>query len=554
MRIDTAAKRPWVGRLPRWDLVLPCLLIVLMASPLVWFMLPSNFDSLKESFEPLKTLKFIHSKGRAFHKWGPMPAFVYAPVYAPAMAYWYVTGQFGKPSEDYPYGFPRPHEQMGVLIALARLTTLAIGVAATAYLGWVLARATGSRWAGFLAVLFCVATSPELIDYYVATKPDGLMLAFLAAAMGVYTLIVWEGLTLRKGVALSILAVFSVSCKELTALVFVLPYVGIAVVGWLGSRGDRVARRRFLGAYAATIAAGLVAYALINIVYAPATWQERMRLWLMGPGKDPEVWAPPGYTTWEYLLDVGRGLLQNFDAGGLAVFALAMVVSAVCSVRNRLMFWLPTVGFLVAVILTAGYMPAYFLTPVNLTATLPVAACFAYLGRAQLPWLPRRSGVVVLILLAGFNLWGANAAWARPRTRSPFTSERYCLSSVNKNDLVFLELLWVRQPGIHRLTYLGFNVDDRPLGELMSRPERMPDVIIYSREGLIWLADFDKRPARNAAFEETGFSYIRFSGFEPLGYRLTEVVSPRLPWPIDSRVFPWYAVRKIDDLMIYRRQ
>ena len=87
----------------------------------------------------------------------------------------------------------------------------------------------------------------------------------------------------------------------------------------------------------------------------------------------------------------------------------------------------------------------------------------------------------------------------------------------------------------------------------MSQPERMPDVVLVSREELTWLADFVKRPARNEMMKLTGFSYDRFEGFEPLGYRLVEVVTPRLPWPLNARVFPWYRVPSGNDLMVYRR-
>ena len=221
---------------PRWYLVAPCLLIALYAAPLVLYRVPSNLDTLDESFEPLKTLKFIQTKGKAYHKWGPMPAFVYAPVYAPSMAYWYLTGDLNRPSGDYPYGFARPHEQQGFLIVLARLTGLALGIAATAYLGWVLARLTGSTAAAGLALLFCIATSPEVVFKYVDSKPDGLMLAFLAGAMAIYARIVEDGLTRGRGVALSLLAVFSISCKELTAPAFVLPHLGILASGWHQSR------------------------------------------------------------------------------------------------------------------------------------------------------------------------------------------------------------------------------------------------------------------------------------------------------------------------------
>ena len=436
---------------------------------------------------------------------------------------------------------------------LARLTGLAVAIACTTYLGWSLARVTGSAWAACLALVFCVSTSPELVFKFVATKPDGLMLAFLAAAMGVYALIVSEGLTWRRGVALSVLAVMSISCKELTAPTFVFPYLGIAVAGWLQSRGDRGNRRRFAVDYGLTIAAGLIAYAMLNIVYAPSTWLARMHEWLGGPGKDPAVWAPPEYTALAYLRDVMNGLLYNFDAGGLAVVGMAAVVSIIAPVRHRLMFWLPTVSFLAIVVATAGYMPGYFLGPVSLTATIPVAAAFAHLARVQLPSPVRVVGNLAVAAAVAFNLWGGNMAWARAMIIFPLTHERYCLASIDKDELIFTGNYYVRQTGADRLSYLGFNVDDRPLGALMDQPERLPDVVVVSREELTWLADFVKRPARNEMMKLTGFSYDRFEGFESLGYKLVEVVTPRLPWPLDARAFPWYAVSPGDDLMVYRR-
>src|SRR5262249_59638869 len=101
------------------------------------------------------------------------------------------------------------------------------------------------------------------------------------------------------------------SCKELTAAAYILPYLGIAAAGWRRTSGDPEARRRFLRSLAATLAAVPVAYALVNVVYAPASWWEHVQIWLSGPGKDPAVWAPPGYTLQAYLWDVWAGLCQN---------------------------------------------------------------------------------------------------------------------------------------------------------------------------------------------------------------------------------------------------
>jgi hypothetical protein len=393
----------------------PCVVILLLASTLVTFDVPNNVDRLDESGEPLKTLKFVYTRGRAFAKWPPLPQFLYVPVYAVPIAYWYPAGDFSKPSTDFPYGFTRPFEQQGFLIVLARSVGLAIGIGCVWLYGRALYRFTGSAATVFLALTLCLATSPELVFKFVATKPDGLMLAFLAASMAVYTDILSTGLTRRRGILLSVLAVFSISCKELTAPVYILPYAGLAVAGWVRTSGISWQRRRFLVDSSITVVAGWATYLLLNVVYAPATWLERMRFWLSGPGKDPDVWAPPGYTLSAYLWDAFVGLFFNLGPGGMAIVAVALAISVLAPVKHRLLAWLPTLGFLVIVVLTAGYMPNYFLGPLNVTLALPVAAILASAERrwveASSPAI-RAAVAVSIAVLCLANAWHANLTWA----------------------------------------------------------------------------------------------------------------------------------------------
>jgi hypothetical protein len=368
---------PWSLLAAHFHVIIPCALILLYASPLVFHQIPNNFDTLNESFEPIKTLKFVYYKGRAFHKWGPMPDLIYAPVYARLLAYWYLRGELGNISTDYPYGFKHPFQQQGALIVVARITGLVIASVGILLYGKALTRMTGSRPAVLLALTLCVATSPELISAFVATKPDGLMLAFLAGSMAAYTDILAGGLNKRRGFFLSFLAVCSISCKELTAPLYVLPYAAIAVRGLACSGGEISARRRFLVDYAFTVAVGIVAYLLINVVYAPATWRLRMVEWLWGAGKDPAVWAPPGYTWQAYLHDAVRGALCNLGIGGAVIVVIALTISLISPVKDRLLLWSPSAGFVLIVIITAGYMPSYFLSPSNVAVVLPVAGALA---------------------------------------------------------------------------------------------------------------------------------------------------------------------------------
>lgn len=128
----------------------PAVLILLFAGALVTWDLPNNLDRLSESGEPLKTLKFVYTRGRDLSKWPPMPQFLYAPVYAVPIAYWYLTGDLNKPITDYPYGLTRPFEQQGLLIVLARSVGLAISIGCVVLYGRALYGLTRSAAAVFL--------------------------------------------------------------------------------------------------------------------------------------------------------------------------------------------------------------------------------------------------------------------------------------------------------------------------------------------------------------------------------------------------------------------
>jgi hypothetical protein len=553
----------WLANIPRWlvehyEAVVPGVLIVLLVQGTVLYQMPGNFCTIDESHEPLQTLRFVSTKGRTVFKWGPVPSFINAPLYAPWLIYWRWTGDLAQPSTDYPYGLAHPFQQQGTLIVTARLAGLVIGVVCVGVYALGLRRLTGSRLAVFLAVVLCVATSPELIYKFVSTKPDGLMIAFLTASMGVYAVIVADGLTRRRGIALAVLATLSVSCKEQTVPAYVLPFLGMLVDGWRRSVGDPTARRRFLADYLGMLAAGVLSYLVVNVVYAPSTWLERLRV-VFGPLKDSSIWAGSNWSPSLYLADTGDALLYNFGPGGIAILVVALVVSLRAPVPRKVLLWLPFLGYLVIVVGTAGYMPRYFLAPLNALAATPVAAALAYLGDPWWESAPRPgrvaavAGLAVLLVLNG---WVANFAWARLRMLPDPIIERYCLEAVSRDELIHTANMNPRQPGADRLSLLGFHVDDRSLGEIMNRPAEMPEVILIGREHLMWLLDFRNVPNRDAAFNEwTGHAYSRFEGFEPLGYRLEAVVHPDLPrWLLPPWVpWPWYRVPATADVLVYRR-
>jgi hypothetical protein len=539
-------RRAWI--------IVPCALVLLYGGPLIVYQLPNNFDTLTESFEPLKTLKFIYSRGRAFHKWGPMSSLIYAPVYALPMTYWYHEGDIASVGTAYPYGFKRPFEQVGALIALARTVGLLFAMFSIVVYGRALTRITGSRLAACLALTLCIATSSRLLTDFVSTKPDGLMLAFLILSMAVYTDIVASGLTRQRGCLLSVLAVCSISCKELTAALYIPLFAGLAVAGIarLSAPGER---RRFVGDYMFAVAVGVLTYLMLNVAYAPATWRLRMAEWLVGPGMDSRVWAPAGYTFLAHVSDALHGAVDNFGPGAMPLVAAALIMTPVRATTNQILLWLPAIGFVTFVMTTTGYVPDYFLSPLNVVVVLPVAVTLAAAEESSLQRRRRVrfAFVTILLVMCLMNAWAAGAVWVRASLLPAALEEKYCVENVSRRELIHTANLWVRQPGADRLSYLGFDVDDRPLGDVMTRKGRDPDVILISREELTWLAEFKMRPARDAMLVPTGYHYRDFPGLESRGYRVETVIQRHVPRVFD---IPWLrdlCLRSTSDILVFRR-
>ncbi len=490
------------GKLRQYGcLLLPCAAILAYALPIIGALLPNNFDELDESYEPVNTLALLVGSNPSGSHWGPMPSFLYAPVYAPFLYTWHRQGDFHRTSGGYPYGFRRPFEQQGMLILLARLTGLGIGLLATGYYGIALIRASGSRLAAVIALTVCIATGPDIVYKFVSTKPDGLMLAFLAVSMAAYAAIVTEGLTFGRGALLGVSAAASVSCKEGTVPAYVAIFLWIAL--WALRNYPGGARRRFFGRYAATLAVGIGAYAVIDVVYAPAAWWAHIRYWT-GSATAAAIWAPASYPLPAYFADVVRGLLYNLGPGGCASVVAALFVSIVWRPKGILPAWIATFGYLVLWVLTVRYTGRNFMAPVNILVAFPVALAFAQAQRSLSLFAPlyiRRFAIAATVLLCAVSLWAGNMAWVCLDQLPPVLEERYSAGQITKTESIHLANMWTRLPGSSRLSNLGFRVDDRPLGALLHRPADFPDVILIDGAEKTWLRGFKGESGARRIFQ-----------------------------------------------------
>ncbi len=505
--------------------VLPAVLVLALlalAVPSLGFLLPNTVDETVESVEPLQTFRYLRSFGTATDPWGPLPHLLYALPYGALLAWWRLQGDFPQASFDYPYGFVRPHEQLGDLILSARwvgLLAVAVGLVG---LYRALGRASGSRLAAALAVGVSTVGSPELAIALGTTKPDALMLAFFALALAEYALILEHGANRQRALRLVLCSVASISCKMLTAPVLAAMCLA---VWWLPDASGRRAMQDRRHGWAA-LSWGALAYFLLNVAPAPLVWLESMQVALFGKLIDADIWAAPEQTLRSFLFDGARGMLETVGTlAGLALLA-AFAWSMLRDRRRAFGLWLPFFTHGAAVVLIAGYMPSYFLSPLAIAACLPVAYVLAraLAARRGLGLATALSAMVVLHWLSACAYMSAHRAWHPSRLCEDFARQAGAGRSLVRLNL------WGNHPGSSRLAYLGVSTDERALDLVLHDPGKLPELIVVDRAHWKWVQDLTDRPARAAMLlEESGHDYRGGVHLGEFGYREAPSLGAELP-------------------------
>jgi len=541
------SRKPRAGLLARSaHFVIPLLILILFAAPSVTFLLPATQDYLGEIYQPIQALKFFKTRGKQFHKYGPAPNFILAPGYGATLAYWKITGSFDKPADKFPYGFARPFEQMGFLIFQSRLMFLLLGVVALAYLAHTMHNVTGNGWAVGFALLFCVATNYALIDQLPSPRPDSGMIAFSALALAMYVRMLFAGLTVRRGVWFSVWGVLAISCKELAAPMFVLPYLGLI---WLAYReGNIVARRTIRWSFLT----GVIGYALLNIIYAPGAWKMRMHFWLAGPGIDADVWGHGGGPIGR-IVGFGQCLLDNLGPGGTVIVPLALLAFVIARPKQWLMLVLPAISVTLLGLAKIQYPADRFYTILCL-AMVPVVTVGldAMMNRPA----AKRVAIGAMVVLGAVNLWFATFALFHHHSTFEYVTERHALALDDRAAAKFyLFNNFPPIPGATRLEYHGLKHDTRSIQQIAAARTDLPDWIYATHGKLHFFEDARKLPARAAMIKkDSGFDVTTWSGIEGLGYRHEQTLKPQAP-----RWFPftWMPAvkrwRALGTVEVYRR-
>jgi hypothetical protein len=359
-------------------------------------------------------------------------------------------------------------------------------------------------------------------------KPDAPMIAFLALALGTYVECVYRGLTPWRAARLGTWTAWAVSSKEITGPLFVLPWSGLLAVQWY--RAEE--RAAFWRSAAAAVAALLIWYVGLNIWYAPATWAERMRFWLGGPGVSSAIWGHPGQTHVAYAWDIVRGIVENVGPGGAIVVLVAIGASLAAPSLRVCLMALPVASFVLVGLAPLGYVPDYFCTPAALALTPLVAWALDRMTRHAAGH--GRVALVSLLVVCGLcNALYANRAWLDLQWNVYDLAERDAMVRVGRGGHVGIFWPWPRTAGKSRLDVLGIRLDARSGLQLAADRRDLPDLLYVDPALVHWLAEVPQAPERAQMIEiETGFDVRTLPSFEGLGYRLEAVVNPSYP--------PWF--------------
>ncbi|HEX7008626.1 MAG TPA: hypothetical protein VF184_01505, partial [Phycisphaeraceae bacterium] len=472
----------------RWWVLWAALAVVaVLAAPSIWSMVPAYEDHLGENYQPLRALKFFHSRGTAFHKYGPMNNFLLAPGYGASLLYWRLIGQFQSPAEAFPYGFARPLEQLTFLIVQGRIVVLGLSLAMLGLLVMNLRLITPRGPLILAGFLLSIGTDYAAAVSFANTRPDGPMLAFCAAALAVYLRIVYLGLTPRRALALSALAVCAISSKELAGPVWVLPYLGLGWAQWQQSRHDPQDRRRFFQSVSVALVTGVAGYALLNIVYAPGTWWQRMQFWLVGVGKDSAVWGgeltTPSGSVWGYLGQIGTSLLNNLGPAGSVAAVAAIAAILMLRPRRWVLLSLPFLSLMALGLVPMGYVADRFYTLAALTLTpMMVAGLTAAWERLAQP-RSRQALAAALGLAVAVNLLWGTFAWHYLDMNWLRVAEREVHARVEPDTPVYLLALHRHVPGKSRLEAQGYQLDPRPLQAIVDAPADQRPAWVLAEQG-----------------------------------------------------------------------
>ncbi len=530
-----------------WLALVIALIVGVLAAPSVTFLLPNTESMQVEDYQPLKTLKFFKNRGQSYHKYGPMTNFVLAPGYGASLAWWQANKDFENPNETFPYGLKRPLEQMTMLILQGRALFLVLGLLAIVWLMFQARLMTHSLGVLFAGGALLIATAPFLAQRLVVTRPDSLLFTFLAICLGLYLKMLYLGFSRGRVIAFAVFVICAITSKEIAGTILILPVLGVL---WLAIRGIRAGAFTAGSAFVSLLLAaiiGVAVYALLNVVYAPDVWLERMKFWLYG-WNPSEIWsngiAEGTETRLQVAGEMATEILSHLGVGGSLVTLIALPALILFRPSNWLLLLLPLLGYIFLSMVPLGYVPQpqYFITLPALLLLPVVAGLAAIRNRLTFSGAGATTSFVIIGLLVLDSIH-ATFAWHGLNMRYHSLVHTYISENVDKQTRFGELMRRDAEPNRRYFDFKGYNFDRRGVGSLLDAtdPEDRPEIMIVERGLENWLNDAKGRPARAELIRrEDGIDIAKWNGVEALGYRLDTEIIARTP-----RWYPFDFMRRI---------
>ena len=300
-------------------------------------------------------------------------------VQVPYLIWLRVTGEFDRPTSDYPYGFRDPEHALTVLPLLARLISALMGVAVVV-LTYVIASTLFGTSAGLIAAVLVTGTYPMV--YYAHTANADMPLLFWLA-LTVAAALAWADHSSSRAAALcGIAAGMALFTKEQSIGML----VAVPLVWFLRTRSVKLLEWRAATKQIALAGMGFIVITVLvgNLWWNPAGFVNRWRF-LLGilPAEISDIYDPLVLRN-PAVFSLGAEIDNLLDWADMVTHALTLPVIILCLAGVVWTLWRYPRQAAIPLLLGVSYylISLRTLGAVSAHYTMPLLFCLIILGGA----------------------------------------------------------------------------------------------------------------------------------------------------------------------------
>jgi Dolichyl-phosphate-mannose-protein mannosyltransferase len=316
--------------------------------------------------------------------------FVTAVAQGPYLVFARLTGNFGTPTPDYPFGFRDPVAGLRWLTLTGRFLSVLMG-ASIVVAAFLFGRNLWNYEVGLLAAVLTLFSYPMV--YYSRTGNLDVPVTFWTSiGLVIYSVILTRGFTLRRGVWLGVFAALAIATKDQAVLIF-LP-LGLMLL-WPDRNRPPVPWKHYVAALGASVA---VYAAATGLLIDPHRHIEHVNRLFFHPASTNSMWfyRPGQPKTWEGTLALYREFFDGLvwtSSLPVVLLALAGAWAVARNAPRRLILLVPLITLFVGLVMPARTLALrYFLPMVIVMSGFAAAGVFAIARR--------RAALVPLIAIA----------------------------------------------------------------------------------------------------------------------------------------------------------